>query len=806
MKKQFLKLILVISLLLSGLSPVLQPAGVVLAAPASLTVYSSASDGRIYNTAAAVWATARATTTATVGNTSKTTTIGGGYKDGSNWYISRGFFFFDTSGIPDNAVISAASVYLYPTANYSGDAQSLYAVYGGPTYPHDPLVGTDFDVTKYTGIGGQIASTAWIAGAYREIALNSTGLAWISVTGTTKIGFMCSKDYDNSAPSATSEFVGYYAEQDGTSSDPYISVTYYVPDPTTAAATNVEINTAQINGVAPTNGSAWSVKFQYGLTAAYGTNTSYQSGLAASATFNASLSGLSGSTAYHYRVVCNISTTEWVSADATFTTDSGTPTTQAASSISTTAATLNGTTSANGSDWDMKFQYGTTTGYGTDTSWTEGLAASTSSTQAIGSLSPGTLYHFRAVTRDVIAATYNGSDATFLTLPVVPTGFTCTRGDTQATLSWTKGDGADKTMVRRGTTTYPVNISDGTQVYFDTDPGVTDSGLTNDVTYYYSAWSEITTGGLTQYSSTYVTGSATPGIAAMDPPDTLSIEDARVYTGYKETGDQLYVISYKVIYATTPTEDVEDYFNLDILDGGVLKARVKLPFWGYRPASIYLSASGALTWGSTYTIKIVGVEDMWEAPPETTYSLTSLSWEGADLVDLDEWVITMAESMENYYSIPGDLTDYVPGFGTILSADGGDIFRASIPSLGEIRSNLFTTGIGEIDITSTLPGDTYAASRNGSFGTTVMTAFTNLGEHLGGVSGTVIAGVFWFIILLLVAGIATAVTSSPVIGIIACLPIMFIGNFLGVIPMAIMGIIGVFAVVFLLMQLWLARS
>lgn len=108
-------------------------------------------------------------------------------------------------------------------------------------------------------------------------------------------------------------------------------------------------------------------------------------------------------------------------------------TTTAATNVTGTSATLNGTVDPNGNDATYYFEYGPTMAYGTKT--TPGTVASHGSkakpqavSQAIGNLSPSTAYHFRLVATNS-AGTTTGADQTFTTLasgqpPVKPPGKT----------------------------------------------------------------------------------------------------------------------------------------------------------------------------------------------------------------------------------------------------------------------------------------------------------------------------------------------------------------------------------------------
>jgi Leucine-rich repeat (LRR) protein len=98
-------------------------------------------------------------------------------------------------------------------------------------------------------------------------------------------------------------------------------------------------------------------------------------------------------------------------------------TTNAATSITTTGATLNGTINANNASTAVTFQYGLTTGYGTNVTASQSPVTGISDTPvsyALSGLAPNTTYHYRVVGLNT-AGTTNGLDQTFTTLqPEVP--------------------------------------------------------------------------------------------------------------------------------------------------------------------------------------------------------------------------------------------------------------------------------------------------------------------------------------------------------------------------------------------------
>ncbi|MBF0232603.1 MAG: carboxypeptidase regulatory-like domain-containing protein [Desulfamplus sp.] len=100
----------------------------------------------------------------------------------------------------------------------------------------------------------------------------------------------------------------------------------------------------------------------------------------------------------------------------TSTTQPPTATTSAASSVTATSATLNGTVNPNGDSTTWYFDYGTSTGYGSvaGSQNSSSGTVSTSVTANLTGLTANTTYHFRLVATNS-AGTTNGSDQTLKT-------------------------------------------------------------------------------------------------------------------------------------------------------------------------------------------------------------------------------------------------------------------------------------------------------------------------------------------------------------------------------------------------------
>jgi phage head maturation protease len=192
------------------------------------------------------------------------------------------------------------------------------------------------------------------------------------------------------------------------------------PVVTTNPASLIASYSATLNGSVDPHGLTTSVYFEYGTTTSYGLTTAPQS-KSGNNYLNVigNISGLSASTTYHFRIVATNSSGTVHGADQTVTTLSATGppvvVTNAATSVATSSATLNGTVDPHGLTTNVHFQYGTTTGYGSTTA-NHSLSGDNyeNASANIIALSESTTYHFRVVATNSADTTY-GSDKTFRT-------------------------------------------------------------------------------------------------------------------------------------------------------------------------------------------------------------------------------------------------------------------------------------------------------------------------------------------------------------------------------------------------------
>lgn len=260
----------------------------------------------------------------------------------------------------------------------------------------------------------------------------------------------------------------------GTGSSPTNS-----PTVTTGTAQITDSTSAKLFGTVNPNGLSTTGWFQYGTSTSYGSTTNSQSIGSGNSSVQIlhSISNLTSGTTYHFRAVGkNIAGTNYGN-DMIFTTPAPsvvkpTVTTTSATSITTSGATLNGTINPNGSTCTSWFQYGTSTSYGSTTQTIPYNGSSTSPITmnwSIGSLSPGTTYHFRAVSQNSVGTNY-GNDMSFTTsassesisTPNTPSGNSS--GNAGTTYSYSTGGSSS-------------NLGHSIQYYFDWGDGT------------YSGWS-----------------------------------------------------------------------------------------------------------------------------------------------------------------------------------------------------------------------------------------------------------------------------------------------------------------------------
>jgi streptogramin lyase len=218
------------------------------------------------------------------------------------------------------------------------------------------------------------------------------------------------------------------------------------PGTLTNAPLATSATAATLAGSVSPNSQATLYHFEWGTTTAYGSSTTPTSAGAGASSLatSANISGLTGSTTYHYRIVATNGSGTTDGQDAVFTAQTmPVVTTEAASPVAQASATLNATVDPDSLATTYHFEWGQTTSYGTLVPALDAAVGSDSTdhlvSQLVLGLNPGSTYHYRVVATSSGGTSY-GVDSTFTTplpAPSSTTGAATAIDETDATLNGT---------------------------------------------------------------------------------------------------------------------------------------------------------------------------------------------------------------------------------------------------------------------------------------------------------------------------------------------------------------------------------
>ncbi len=157
--------------------------------------------------------------------------------------IYRSFMSFDTASIPDDAEITSVKLMLYADTvlDLVNDQYAYMNVLQG--FQASPTAVTFDDIEKCgdslvnpTKGANDIDVSSITQNAYLGLELNSVGVGWVDKQGYTQLCVREGHDIENSEPVNNdgtwkeSGITHYTSEAPGTSTDPYLEITYTVPD------------------------------------------------------------------------------------------------------------------------------------------------------------------------------------------------------------------------------------------------------------------------------------------------------------------------------------------------------------------------------------------------------------------------------------------------------------------------------------------------------------------------------------------------------------------------------------------------
>lgn len=215
--------------------------------------------------------------------------------------MSRGFFLFDTSALPDTDTIDSAvlSLYIYGQTN-SGGWASTYSFYDATPASNTAIVASDYANVGSTALSASVAAGSISIDAYNDWALNSSGLAAIAPTGVSKFAIRSNHDAGAVDPGGSGELLlnCHYADTTGTSTDPMLVVEHSAGGGEThdgAAGDTSETASASAAGAKSGAGDATSTVLSHDAGA--GTKSSSEGGSAEIPAAAASAAGTKGAAA-----------------------------------------------------------------------------------------------------------------------------------------------------------------------------------------------------------------------------------------------------------------------------------------------------------------------------------------------------------------------------------------------------------------------------------------------------------------------------------------------------------------------------
>jgi len=293
---------------------------------------------------------------------------------------------------------------------------------------------------------------------------------------------------------------------------------------------------------------------------------------------------------------------------------------------------------------------------------------------------------------------------------------------------------------------------------------------------------------------------ASPVLAAVAQPDTITVTEVRGYRHCLEEDDLLIIAKYHLDYTTNPDNSVEYTYLCRMMEGATELASTT-PYWivnkGYDWGifSFYFSTSEAPAWEGSYTIRLEGNPTLeWDGETPPLVSTDSILWINSTSMNdtetyLGNWILYLAQDFANRWETT--LTTEVTG-GTVLNSAGQQYFTNSIQNLREITPNILSTGIGGVVFTEEDHTQSYQTSLLGRISDDDMLGKARASTaNLLGSSDEVAGAILFFMFLgAIVWGItyATGGQTRPIAFIL--IPMVIMGNLVGLLSLTFTMVVG----------------
>jgi len=461
----------------------------------------------------------------------------------------------------------------------------------------------------------------------------------------------------------------------------------------------------------PTNGSTYGAPD----TVTMRTISSATSGKTAGQAYAIQATGTKSTYTYNMLVHPDGNAYPWV---PSYTSLTPTATTNAATSVTATGATLNGTHNTRGLSGTVYFQYGTSSTLATSTtvgSATATSSSATSKTQAITGLTPGTTYYFRIVAVTDGGTTY-GSILNFTT----PTPAATTTAATSVTGISASLNGTYNTAGVSGTVQFEYGTSSTLATYTTVNATTLTSsaatarsysltGLVPGTTYYYRLV-EIVNG--TRYAGSIVSFTTTAPAATTTAATSVTGISAALNGTYNTQG---YASTVQFEYGTSSTLATYTTVNATTLTSSSATSRT-FSLTGLAPVTTYYYRLVIVVGTTRYTGSIVNFTT--STPTAATSAATSVTATDATLngtyntvgvsgtvqfeygtsstlatyTTVDSANVTVSTSTNKTYTLTG-LTDTTTYYYRIVTVVDGVRYEGTIQSFTTPAPNYTVTKI-----------------------------------------------------------------------------------------------------------------
>ncbi len=299
---------------------------------------------------------------------------------------------------------------------------------------------------------------------------------------------------------------------------------------------------------------------------------------------------------------------------------------------------------------------------------------------------------------------------------------------------------------------------------------------------------------------------ASPALAAVAQPDSLSIDTVFINRNLLETGDMLILAAYNIAYTVIPTVRADQAFVFRLIDTDESTQLASiLPYvfndngYGQGMVSFYFAAADAPAFGVEYFIRISGNPAQFTSPPAENFKILASDYTSAtttldNQAEVADNIRTIARGLEIAWSLTL-LSEQDQG--TVLSSTGESYFRNAVSGLQAMAPTVFFVQTLDIDLTertwNTTQGSTYRDRLTGTWVDDSIDAAASVFR----IDRQLMMGVVVVLLVVVAMWQSTARLNSTHPGFIASLLIMLFGVVQGWFSMVTFAIFGLFVIVYL---------